>query len=95
MCAGVHPSVIKAISAAMLKNNNLMVPVATILLNYVEKDSNRVKIEKDLSRTSGKMRELSSLPRYSDPSDDDCILSKGKKNPRVRRDMNSKKGLVP
>lgn len=41
--ADVHPFMIKAVSDALLKNDDLVAPTAMFLLIYVKKQSNCVK----------------------------------------------------
>lgn len=80
MRAVVHPTVIKAVPDLLLKNDDLIVPIATFASDYVEKGSTRLKKEEDLAGSRRKIRELPPSLPTSDPSDDDNISCKEKKN---------------
>lgn len=76
--AVLHPLVVKAVSDALLMKDDLMASIAIFVLKYVEKESDRVKMERHLARSRRKTCELQSASPISDPSDDDDIPSKQK-----------------
>lgn len=87
MRAVVHYVMIKAVTDALLKNDYLMTPTATFVSNYVEKESNHVKMEKDVYGSKiKKIRALPPLPTRSDPSNDGGISSRDKNKKRCLRD---------
>lgn len=93
MIAVLHPSTIKAVSDVLLNNDDLMAPIAIFVSNYDEEKSIRVKKDKDLAGPKKKIRELSPSPPALDPSDNDDIPSKQKKNRQLLRDKKNKKFL--
>lgn len=87
--ARVHPSMIKAVTNALLKYDDLMALIAIVVSNYVEKLSTRDK-RKNVARTDKQIIELLPLPSTSDRLEDDDFLFKEKENCRQRRDKNNK-----
>lgn len=75
MKAVVHPSLIKAVSDALLKNDNLMTPIAIFVSNYVKKELNHVRKEENVFRARRKTRGLPPLPPTPDPWNDGGIPS--------------------
>lgn len=79
MKAVVQHSMTKAVFDALLKNDNLMTPIAALASNYAEKASSCGNEEEKLTATSKRTRKVTpSLPNSGSSSDDD-IPSENKK----------------
>lgn len=78
MRAAVHRLLAKTFRDALLKNDNVAAPIATLVLNCVKNGLNCAQKEDDFAGRRKKFRELPSLTPTVDPSDDVNITSKGK-----------------
>lgn len=80
MRAVVPPSMIKSVYNALLKNDNLMMPIATYASSYVKKNSKSFKEKENRVGRSREIRKLPPSSLTSNPSEDDDIRSKRKKS---------------
>lgn len=53
-----HPIIIEAVSDALSKIDDLMIPIAAFVWSYVEKESSRVMKKEDLARSKRNIRML-------------------------------------
>lgn len=81
---------IRAVSDALLNNNNLLEPTVIFVLNYIVEELNCVKQEKHLAGSWRTIWDLPPSPTTLNFLDDDSILSKGNKSWCVRCDKNNK-----
>lgn len=84
MKAFMQPAMIKVVSDAFLKNDELMAPIATFVSNYVQWKTICIIEEKEVSGSRRKFYELHPSPQTSDSSDDDDMTSKHKKTRQSR-----------
>lgn len=71
--SGCAPLKSEAVFDAMLKNEDLIAPIALFVPIYVRKDSNHIKKEENLAGSRRKAYELSPSTPTSDPSDTDNV----------------------
>lgn len=76
----VHPLMIKAVSDALLENDEDMAPVATFVSNYVQKEPKSRQERRNFFGSKKKIRELLPSPPTLEASDDYEIPSRKKKN---------------
>lgn len=86
--AAVRHSILKVVFTPLLENDDLIAPIAIFVSNYVEKESNTVKVDKYLAASKRQIWGLLLYPPTADSLADDEISSQVKRILRFRRDKN-------